>query len=85
MLETPYNDRRAAEVIIWCRKHVIGQLYEPHALSNIVPDYMIPTKLLKIFGVKYLINLKRNSAQCADPRIRSSAFHEIYSKLLRNS
>ena len=44
MLETPYNARREAEGIIWCRKHVIGQLYEPHALSNIVPDYMISAK-----------------------------------------
>ena len=54
MLETPYNARREAEGIIWCRKHVIGQLYEPHALSNIVPDYMIPTKLLMRFWCKIL-------------------------------
>ena len=37
MLETPYNARRAAEGVIWCRKHFIGQLSESHALSNIVP------------------------------------------------
>ena len=57
MLETPYNARREAEGIIWCRKHVIGQLYELHALSNIVPDYMISTELIKWFWWKVFTEL----------------------------